>query len=57
MDNLVILNLLIGFITEDVTNLGGIDLTIATLDMSQVYVIEFSKEEKNICKFEWERII
>jgi hypothetical protein len=80
---------------EDTTNLGRIDLTIATPDMSQVYVIEFkvvdnanqnakalqqikdkkyhekylhlakeviiigiefSKEEKNICKFEWELI-
>jgi hypothetical protein len=85
----------IGFIAEDVTNLGRIDLTIATPDMSQVYVIEFkvvdnanqnakalqqikdkkyhekylhiakeviiigiefSKEERNICKFEWEKI-
>ncbi len=82
----------IGFIAEDVTNLGRIDLTIATPDMSQVYVIEFkvvdnanqngkalqqikekkyhekylniakeitivgiefSKKERNICKFEW----
>jgi len=86
----------IEFISEDVTNLGRIDLTIATPDMSQVYVlefkvvdnknqngkaleqikekkyyekylnvakeitiigIEFSKEEKNICKFEWEKIV
>jgi len=86
----------IAFIAEDVTNLGRIDLTIATPDMSQVYVIEFkvvnssnrngkaleqikekkyyekylniakeitiigiefSKEEKNICKFEWEKIL
>ena len=85
----------IEFIAEDVTNLGRIDLTIATPDMSQVYIIEFkvvenknqdakaleqikekkyyekymekakeitligiefSKEEKNISKFEWERI-
>ncbi|CAA6823789.1 MAG: FIG00914433: hypothetical protein [uncultured Sulfurovum sp.] len=85
----------IGFIAEDVTNLGRIDLTIATPNMSQVYVIEFkvvdnknqngkalgqikenryyekyqdkadeliiigiefSKEDKNICKFEWEKI-
>jgi len=85
----------IAFIPEDVTNLGRIDLTIATPDMSQVYVIEFkvvenknqngkaleqiknhkyhekyqaeadelimigiefSKEDKNISKFEWERI-
>ena len=85
----------IQFIAEDVTNLGRIDLTIATPDMSQVYVIEFkvvdnksqngkaleqikekryyekyqeeadeliiigiefSKEDKNICKFEWEKI-
>jgi len=86
----------IEFIAEDVTNLGRIDLTIATPDMSQVYIIEFkvvdnknqngkalkqikekkyhekylniakeiiiigiefSKEEKNISKFEWERIV
>jgi len=86
----------IEFISEDVTNLGRIDLTIATPDMSQVYVIEFkvvdnknqngkaleqikekkyhekylnvakeimligiefSKEEKNVCKFEWEKIV
>ena len=86
----------IGFIAEDVTNLGRIDLTIATPDMSQVYIIEFkvvnnsnrngkaleqikkkkyhekylniakeiiivgiefSKKEKNICKFEWEKIL
>ncbi|MCK5855368.1 MAG: ATP-binding protein, partial [Sulfurovaceae bacterium] len=86
----------IGFIAEDVTNLGRIDLTIATPDMSQVYIIEFkvvdnknqngkaleqikekkyhekylnianeitiigiefSKEDKNICKFEWEKIL
>ncbi len=86
----------IEFIAEDVTNLGRIDLTIATPDMSQVYIIEFkvvenknqdakaleqikekkyyekymekakeitligiefSKEEKNISKFEWERIL
>jgi len=85
----------IGFIAEDTTNLGRIDLTIATPDMSQVYVIEFKvvdsknknsnaleqiktkkyyekyqakaneliligiefcKEEKNICRFEWERL-
>ena len=85
----------IGFIPEDVTNLGRIDLTITTPDMSQVYIIEFkvvdnknqngkaleqikkkkyhekyltiakeiiligiefSKEDKNICKFEWERV-
>ncbi len=85
----------IQFIAEDVTNLGRIDLTIATPDMSQVYVIEFkvvdnknqngkaleqikdkkyhekyldiakeiiiigiefSKKDKNICKFEWEKI-
>jgi hypothetical protein len=85
----------IQFIAEDVTNLGRIDLTIATPDMSQVYVIEFkvvenenqnanaleqikkqkyhekyqakadeliiigiefSKEERNICKFEWEKV-
>jgi len=85
----------IQFIAEDVTNLGRIDLTIATPDMSQVYVIEFkvvdnknqngkaleqikenryyekykekadeliiigiefSKEDKNISKFEWEKI-
>ncbi len=85
----------IQFIAEDVTNLGRVDLTIATPNMSQVYVIEFkvvdnknqnakalgqikdkkyhekyqekadeiiiigikfSKEEKNVCRFEWERI-
>ncbi len=85
----------IQFIAEDVSNLGRIDLTIATPDMSQVYVIEFkvvnnksqnakaleqikekryyekyqekadeliiigiefSKEDKNISKFEWEKI-
>ena len=85
----------IGFIPEDVTNLGRIDLTITTPDMTQVYIIEFkvvdnknrkgkaleqikkkkyhekylniakeitiigiefSKKEKNICKFEWELI-
>ena len=86
----------IEFKAEDVTNLGRIDLTIATPDMSQVYIIEFkvvdnskqkgkaleqikekkyhekyqekadeliligiefSKEDKNISKFEWEKII
>jgi len=86
----------IQFMAEEVTNLGRIDLTIATPDMSQVYVIEFkvvdnknqngkaleqikekkyhekylniakeitligiefSKEEKNVCKFEWEQIV
>lgn len=31
----------IQFIAEDITNLGRIDLTIATPDMSQVYIIEF----------------
>ena len=85
----------IGFIPEDVTNLGRIDLTITTPDMSQVYIIEFkvvdnknqnakaleqikekkyhekylnvakeiiiigiefSKEDKNISKFKWEKI-
>ena len=85
----------IQFIAENVTNLGRIDLTIATPDMSQVYIIEFKvvdnknqkgnalqqikdkkyhekykekaneiiiigieffKEEKNICNFEWEKI-
>ena len=83
----------IGFISEDVTNLGRIDLTITTPDMSQVYIIEFkvvenkkgkaleqikekkyhekylniaeeiiligiefSQEDRNICKFEWERV-
>lgn len=85
----------IKFIAEDVTNLGRIDLTIATPDMRQVYVIEFkvvenqnqngkalqqiknngyhekykakadeiiiigiefSKEKKNISKFEWEKV-
>ena len=86
----------IEFKAEDVTNLGRIDLTIATPDMSQVYIIEFkvvdnanqngkaleqikekkyhekyqekadeliligiefSKEDKNISKFEWEKIL
>ncbi len=86
----------IEFIAEDVTNLGRIDLTIATPDMSQVYIIEFkvlenknqdakaleqikerkyyekymerakeiiligiefSKEDRNIAKFEWERLL
>ena len=86
----------IEFIAEDVTNLGRIDLTIATPDMSQVYIIEFkvvenknqngkaleqirkkkyyekylnianeitiigiefSKKDRNICKFEWEKIL
>ncbi len=86
----------IEFKAEDTTNLGRIDLTIATPDMSQVYIIEFkvvananrngkaleqikakkyherylasakeitiigiefSKKEKNICKFEWEKIL
>ncbi|SFV58052.1 FIG00914433: hypothetical protein [hydrothermal vent metagenome] len=86
----------IGFIPEDVTNLGRIDLTITTPDMSQVYIIEFkvvdnknqngkaleqikknkyhekylniakeitiigiefSKKDKNISKFEWEKIL
>ncbi|SFV69269.1 protein of unknown function DUF1703 [hydrothermal vent metagenome] len=85
----------IGFIPEDVTNHGRIDLTIATPDMSQVYVIEFkvvdnenqngkaleqikekkyhekymrtakeiiiigiefSKKDRNVCKFEWDRV-
>jgi hypothetical protein len=85
----------IEFKAEDTTNLGRIDLTIATPDMTQVYIIEFkvvenenrngkaleqikekkyhekylnraeeitiigiefSKTEKNICKFEWERV-
>ncbi len=85
----------IEFRAEDTTNLGRIDLTIATPDMTQVYIIEFkvvananrngkaleqikkkkyherylhsakeiiiigiefSKKEKNICKFEWEKI-
>ena len=85
----------IQFIAEDVSNLGRIDLTIATPDMRQVYVIEFkvvdskrqnakaleqikekryyekyqekadeliiigiefSKEDKNISTFEWEKI-
>jgi hypothetical protein len=31
----------IHFIAEDVTNKGRIDITIATPDMSQVYIIEF----------------
>jgi len=86
----------IEFRAEDTTNLGRIDLTIATPDMSQVYIIEFkvvenenrngkaleqikekkyhekylnnaeeitiigiefSKKDRNISKFEWERII
>jgi len=86
----------IEFIAEDTTNLGRIDLTIATPDMSQVYIIEFkvvdnktqdakaleqikekkyyekymerakeitligiefSKEDRNISKFEWERML
>ncbi len=85
----------IEFRAEDTTNLGRIDLTIATPDMSQVYIIEFkvvdnknqngkaleqikrkkyhekyfnvakeiiiigiefSKKDKNISKFEWEKI-
>ena len=85
----------IQFIAEDVTNLGRIDLTLGTPDMTQVYIIEFkvvkdknqngkalqqikekkyyekyqkkaeeliiigiefSKEDKNISKFEWEKI-
>jgi len=85
----------IEFKAEDTTNLGRIDLTIATPDMSQVYIIEFkvvenenrngkaleqikekkyhekylnkaeeitiigiefSKKDKNVCKFEWEMI-
>ena len=85
----------IEFIAEDVTNLGRVDLTIATPDMSQVYIIEFkvvnnknqdtkaleqiknkkyyekyqekakeliiigiefSKDDKNICRFEWEKV-
>ncbi len=85
----------IEFRAEDTTNLGRIDLTIATPDMSQVYIIEFkvvenanrdgkaleqikektyherylssakeitiigiefSKKDRNICKFEWERV-
>jgi hypothetical protein len=86
----------IEFKAEDVTNYGRIDLTIATPDMSQVYIIEFkvvenknrdgksleqikekkyhekylnvakeitiigiefSKQDRNISKFEWERIV
>ncbi len=86
----------IEFRAEDTTNLGRIDLTIATPDMSQVYIIEFkvvenkningkaleqikekkyhekylnkaeeitiigiefSKKDRNISKFEWERIV
>lgn len=86
----------IEFIAEDVTNKGRIDLTIATPDMGQIYVIEFKvldhkskkgtalaqikskkyyekyqqtaeelylvgiefcKTERNICGFEWERLI
>jgi hypothetical protein len=86
----------IEFKAEDVTNYGRIDLTIATPDMSQVYIIEFkvvenknrdgksleqikekryhekylnvaqeitlvgiefSKEDRNVCRFEWERLL
>ncbi len=86
----------IEFRAEDVTNHGRIDLTIATPDMSQVYIIEFkvvenenrngkaleqikakkyhekylnkaeeitiigiefSKKDRNVCKFEWERMV
>ncbi|CAA6817792.1 MAG: Unknown protein [uncultured Sulfurovum sp.] len=85
----------IQFISEDVTSLGRIDLTIATPNMHQVYIIEFkvvdnknqkgnalkqikekkyhekyeekaheiiligiefSKEDKNVSLFEWEKI-
>jgi len=85
----------IEFRAEDTTNVGRIDLTIATPDMSQVYIIEFkvvenenrdgkaleqikekkyhekylnkaeeiiiigiefSKKDRNVCKFEWEKI-
>ena len=85
----------IEFRAEDVTNLGKIDLTIATPNMKQVYIIEFkvvdnenrngkaleqikekkyhekylnraeeiiiigiefSKKDRNVCKFEWEKI-
>ena len=35
-----------GFIAEDVTNLWRLDLTIATLDMSQVYIIEAEFDNK-----------
>ncbi len=38
----------IEFIAEDVTNFGRIDLTIATPDFSQVYIIEFKEvDNKN----------
>ncbi len=86
----------IEFIAEDVTNKGRIDLTIATPDMKQLYVIEFKvldgktkkgdalkqikhkkyyekyqasaevlylvgiefcETERNICGFEWERLV
>ncbi len=86
----------IEFIAEDVTNKGRIDLTIATPDMKQIYVIEFKvldnetqkggaltqiktkrydekyqhtaevlyivgiefcKADRNVCAFEWERLI
>ena len=36
-----------GFIAEDVTNLWRLDLTIATLDMSQVYIIEPEFDNKS----------
>jgi hypothetical protein len=36
----------IGFIAEDVTNKGRIDITIATPDMAQVYIIEFKVQDK-----------
>jgi hypothetical protein len=86
----------IEFIAEDVTNKGRIDLTIATPDMRQIYVIEFKvldnetqkgsaltqiktkrydekyqqtaevlyivgiefcKADRNVCGFEWERLV
>ena len=86
----------IEFIAEDTTNKGRIDLTIATPDMAQVYIIEFKvldkktqgskalaqikakkyyekyqskanllylvgiefcKQERNICSFEWEKMV
>jgi len=36
----------IAFIAEDVTNKGRIDITIATPDMAQVYIIEFKVVDK-----------
>jgi len=36
----------IAFIAEDVKNKGRIDITIATPDMAQVYIIEFKVVDK-----------